>query len=150
MPEGIINFYNWVAETTAMLMKTSPLTGISFAVFMFAFCIGTPLIVLFGLAGGLRARSVLNGDSGTGYRKTEEEETRSALQSRSGRFLCFFLAASLFAAAWVIQTDREPGSGNIILVLGGFGAASMLAGFFPGPAAAILEKLSEFLPRRRW
>jgi len=144
---GIINFYHWVAQTSGMLMQTSPLAGIGFAVFMFVFCIVTPLLFLAALVKGFKINT--SAQSRVERAAAYQQETRSGLQSLSGRIITFILALSLFAAAWVIMKDNEPGSQNIISVLVISGSLSFLTSLYPAQAATCLEFIEKYLPTRR-
>jgi|GEM_PF-5411326 len=79
-----------------------------------------------------------------------DKETRSALQSASGRAITLLAAASCFAAAWAVKAEKHTDdSATAILAMCLLGCAGLFAFLFPARAASLLEALARLLPRRR-
>lgn len=79
-----------------------------------------------------------------------DKETRSALQSASGRAITLLAAVSCFAAAWAVKAEKPTeASSTVILGLCLLGCAGLFAFLFPARGASLLEALSRLLPGRR-
>jgi len=79
-----------------------------------------------------------------------DKETRSALQSVSGRAITLLAAACCFAAAWAVKTEKPTqDSATAILAMCLLGCAGLFAFFLPARTASLLEALSSLLPGRR-
>lgn len=83
-------------------------------------------------------------------RRQLDEETRSALQSVSGRMITLLAAASCFAAAWAVKAEKPTeNSLTAMLAMCALGCGGLFAFLFPARAALLLETISRLLPGRR-
>lgn len=79
-----------------------------------------------------------------------DKETRSALQSASGRIITLLAAGACFAAAWAVKSEKPTEASNTVMLgLCLLGCAGLFAFIFPARAASLLETISRTFPSRR-